>query len=325
MPHLLAFSSFVATREEIRTSRLTGVTHVVSRMLGGTIPCQAAIMHMAGWNAEDMEITRHGPVMLSLPSEGSLHYSDDERFQTPAYSTTRRGLDRRMIDVRQLLTDARAYVKTTAVSSPRDQASFVPDARLEALVPVIKGERVVMIEAFNHGDIRNAVAFAEEEKLNYVIVGATDAWRMADYLKAHKTRVVLGPTQGLPLGEDDPIDAVYRTPAILQQAGVPFALSTGTKRMFDSELRHLPFEAGNAVAFGLPYDAALRSVTLTPAEFLGVADRLGTIEKGKIANLVVTDGDVFEYRTRVKYLFINGKPVSLQSRDSEEYEKYRRR
>ena len=113
------------------------------------------------------------------------------------------------------------------------------------------------------------------------------------------------------------------TPAILHEKGVPFAFSTLGQRLADP--RQLPYFAGSAVAYGLPHDVALRGVTLTPAEFLGVADQVGSIDKGKIANLVVTNGDIFECQTEVKHLFINGQPVSPQTKDLRLYKKYRTR
>jgi imidazolonepropionase-like amidohydrolase len=146
---------------------------------------------------------------------------------------------------------------------------------------------------------------------------------VADFLKENKVRVILGPTQAVPEGEDDPVDMVYRTPGILQQKGVPFSLSSVSVPGLDSW--DLPYQVGYAVAHGLSYEAGLRSVTLTPAEFLGVADLLGSIEKGKMANLVVAEGDIFDYTTKVQHIFIQGRPVSIGTHHTAEYEKYKSR
>jgi imidazolonepropionase-like amidohydrolase len=146
---------------------------------------------------------------------------------------------------------------------------------------------------------------------------------MADFLAANHVRVILGSTQGLPPGEDDPVDIAGRTPAILQAKGVTFALSGRGTIGFDT--RHLAYQAGNAVARGLAADAALRSITLTPAEILGVADQLGSIDKGKRANLAIADGDILDSRTRIKQVFIDGRPVGVETPESRLYEIYRNR
>lgn len=199
-------------------------------------------------------------------------------------------------------------------------AGALPDNRLEAMIPVLTGAQTVIIEAANHVDIRNAVQFAKEEELDYVIGAAAGAWRVADFLKENGVRVILGSTVKDPESSDLPYDTVYRTAAVLHAKGVPFAFSTLSDRLAPPRL--LAYSAGKAVGYGLPHDVALRAVTLSPAEFLGVADRLGSIEKGKIANLVVAAGDVLDTECTVKYVFIDGKPVDLRNKETELYERY---
>jgi imidazolonepropionase-like amidohydrolase len=317
-PELLIFSSFRTSSARIPVARVNGVTHILSRpRITGIIPGQGAIMNLAGWTPEQMEIRRRGALILDYPSLGSLEFSADERYEIPSFSVARAQYEKRVGELKKLLAAARQYMKAP---------SAVPDLRLEALVPALRGELPVLITAGTRVDIRNAVEFARQENLNYILVGAVEAWKVVDFLKQNNVRVILGPSQTMPLGEDDPADAVYRTAALLHARGVPFAIATvGASGATYAETHYLPYQAGLAVAYGLPYEAGLRSITLTPAEFLGIADKVGSIEKGKKANLAVADGDILECTTRIKHLFINGKPAPLETVFAREYEKYAHR
>jgi imidazolonepropionase-like amidohydrolase len=321
LPHLTASTSFLADGENIPRLRAAGITHVLARPMRGMLPGQGEIMNLDGWTGEEMLARPRTAMLLAFPSVGALQYTDDERFQVTPFSVTKAQQDRRLRQLKDFFATARAYV--TAKAQDAVDTGFTRNDQLEAMIPVLEGREPVIIETANHVDIQNAVQFAREEHLNYVIGAASGAWRVADYLKQNGVRVLVGWPQNVPEGEDDPIDSVYRTAAILHEKGVPVAISTLAYRL--ALPRVFPHAVGNTVAHGLPYDVALRSVTLTPAEFLGVADRLGSIDKGKIANLVVATGDIFEGQTEVKYVFINGEPASLDTSDRREYEKYMKR
>jgi imidazolonepropionase-like amidohydrolase len=316
MPHLLAFSAFHVESEMIPVTRAAGVTHVLSRPRGGVVAGQAAVMSLAGWIPEEMEIRRRGALLINFPSQPGFQTRSFE--PAPAarrpLAELRKEYEAAVRELGLFFDKGRHYLE----SKSKAPAEIQPDQRLDALLPALQGEEPVLISAQNHVDIKAAVEFAEKQKLNFVLLSANDAWRVADFLKEHRVRVILGPCQELPRRDDDPIDIVYRLPSILHAKGIPFAITSGTA----SDSRNLPHEAGNAVAYGLPREAALRAITLTPAELLGVADEVGSIDKGKRANLVVADGDIFEYQTRVKHLFINGRPVDLETKHSKLYEKY---
>lgn len=185
---------------------------------------------------------------------------------------------------------------------------------LAALVPYVRGERPVTLRADREAEIRGAVRFAEEMKLNPIILGGDDAWKVAGFLKERNVPVILTGILNLPLREDDAYDTLYENAAKLQQAGVRFCISTGNS---GAVVRNLPFYAGMAAAFGLPKAEALKAVTLYPAQILSVGHRIGSIEPGKLANLVVTDGDLLETRTHVRHLFIDGREIPLTSRHTE--------
>jgi imidazolonepropionase-like amidohydrolase len=192
---------------------------------------------------------------------------------------------------------------------------------MEAMLPVLEGKLPLVVHAVRERAIREAVAFAESQKVRLVLAEAREAWKVADLLKQKNIPVILGPTLELPLEEDDPYDKAYTLPAELHKAGVKFAFASFST----SFARNLPYQAAMAVAFGLPHAEALKALTLYPAEIWGVADLLGSIEKGKLADLIVTDGDPLETRTQLKQLFIRGREVDLDNKHLRLYEKYRQR
>jgi hypothetical protein len=191
---------------------------------------------------------------------------------------------------------------------------------MDGIIPVVTGEVPVIFEAREVDDIKSAVAFAEEMGLRYLIRGARDAWKMTDFLVEHDVKVLFSGIHGTP-GRDEPYDVYYATPARLHEAGVDFAIySGGTANVFS-----LTYEAGMAVAFGLPLDKALRALTLDAARLLGVDDRLGSIEEGKIANLLVTTGNPVEYTSQVETMFIRGELVPWDDKFNRLLQRYRAR
>ena len=180
----------------------------------------------------------------------------------------------------------------------------------------------MIFRADREHEIRGAISFAEELKLNPVILGGDEAWKISSYLKEKNVPVILTGILDLPGREDDFYDTLYENAMKLQKAGVRFCISSGDS---GANVRNLPYYAGMAAAFGLPKDEALKSVTLYPAQIMNVAQRLGSIEVGKIANLVVTDGDLLETRTHVRHLFIDGRQVPLTSRHTDLYDAFKNR
>jgi imidazolonepropionase-like amidohydrolase len=225
--------------------------------------------------------------------------------------------------LRQLLRDADVYGRAhDAYAKDKSLPRPARDVVLDALVPVIRGKMPVFIPAGTVAAIRDAVTFAQSAGAKPILFGAAQALQSAAFLKEHNVGVIFTGTMTLPANDDDPYDLNYSTPAKLAAAGVKFALASGSG---GAEVRNLPYVAGMAAAFGLSKDDALKAVTLWPAEIFGVADRLGSIEVGKIANLVITTGDLLEARTDTKALFIDGRPVPLGSKHTYLFELYKDR
>jgi imidazolonepropionase-like amidohydrolase len=222
-----------------------------------------------------------------------------------------------------MLRDAEAYGKALdAYAKDPSLPRPTHDVVLASLIPAVHGDMPVMFMADRANDIRAAVNFAEEMHLKPIIVGGEEALDVAPLLKQHNVPVIVTSVWSLPPREDDPYDVNFSLPAKLEQAGVKFAIASGAE---PGEERDLPYVAGMAAAFGLPKADALRAVTLWPAQIFGVGDRLGSIEVGKMANVVVTTGDILEPRTDTRYLFIDGRQVPLDTKHTELYKMFKDR
>jgi imidazolonepropionase-like amidohydrolase len=237
----------------------------------------------------------------------------------------RRAVKDRIARLKEAFAEARAYHKARAAADTAGAPRRPPDARWEALAPFLEGKRPVAVHADRLEEIRAALAWAKDEGLRLLIVGGQDSSRLASELAAQDAAVIVNPVLGLPRRDDEPYDAVYAVPARLQAAGVRFAIATGSSASSASNVRNLPYHAGMAVAFGLAREAALRSITLSPAEILGVAERVGSLEPGKEATLFLADGDPLDIRTQVVRAFVAGREIDLDDRHKRLWRKYRER
>jgi imidazolonepropionase-like amidohydrolase len=309
-PNIAAVWSVNPHSAHIAVTRVGGVTSALSLPSGGIISGQGAFLNLFGSSPREMALVPEAVLMVEFPRIGGGGFGFGGG-NISAEATTQR--DRRVEELRKIFRDAEAYGR--AQDAYRKDPKSVPrpqtDLKLAALVPYARGERPVIFRAEREREIRAAIRFAEELKLKPIIIGASEGAKVASFLKEKNVPVILDGTLNLPLREDDAYDSLYENASKLQAAGVRFCISTGDS---GAHVRDLPFNAGMAAAFGLPKAEALKSVTLYPAQILGVADRLGSIEPGKLANIVVTDGDILEARTNVRYLFIDGRQLPLVSR-----------
>src|SRR5689334_1178132 len=300
----------------IAVTRVEGITNVVSAPTGGLISGQAAFINLLGTSPKEMAVVPNAALVINYPrlsgGGGGGFGGFQQQFNLADALTAG---ERQLEQIRKLLRDAEAYA-TAKDAYAKDSSLPRPDVNvvLESLVPYVRGLAPVMFRADREAEIRGAIKFSEEMKLKPIILGGDDAWKVASLLKEKNVPVILTGVLSLPLREDDFYDTLYENPAKLQQAGVRFCISTGDP---GAEARNLPLYAGMAAAYGLSKSDALKSVTLYPAQIMNVADRLGSIDVGKMANLVVTDGDLLEIRTHIRYLFIDGRPVVLSSRHTE--------
>jgi imidazolonepropionase-like amidohydrolase len=194
--------------------------------------------------------------------------------------------------------------------------------RLEAMLPVVEGKTPVMIVANASKQIQTAVAFCQQHGLKMVLFGGADAMHCAQLLKEANVPVILSAVYRLPSRRDAAYDAMYALPGQLQAEGIRFSIASDG-RFGASGVRNLPYHAAVACGFGLDAEAALRSITLSPAEIYGVADRIGSLQPGKDASVFISNGDILETATQVQQAWVQGRKVDLSSRHTDLYDKYK--
>jgi imidazolonepropionase-like amidohydrolase len=339
MPQLRALIAVNPDSEHFGVVRANGITSVMTfpaaggrggRGGGGTqyISGQAALIHMDGWTWEDMEINRDAAVHLIFPSIASrggrggaanVDFADE----LPAFggggaaatfAEAKRNYDVQIAKLTEFFDNARNYRKEKTANLP----GFKRDLKYEAMIPVLDGKVPVAVPAARERTIRDAVAFADREHIKIVILAPQELGKEGPELKAKNVPVIMGRTEALPENEDAPYDYAESLPAEFYKAGVKIAFGT-----FNNEFsRNLPYNAARAVAYGLPYDEALKAITINAAEIWGAGDKMGSIEKGKWADLMLVNGDPLETPTQIKVLFIKGKEVDLTNKQTRLYQKY---
>lgn len=301
-PELRADIAFHPDSRLIPVARSSGVLFAGITPRGALISGRSAAMRLLGWSREDM--TLRAPAGLEIEWPGLAL----DRSPLAVKSIEEQKEERRLkvLELTEAFENARAY----------GQGGALPDLKWEAVQACLRGELPVLIRAQRQDQIEQAVAFAEKQKLKMVLLGGADAWRVADLLAARKIPVIYTELLRMPR-EDEPFEVYYRAPGVLARAGVLVALSQGPDA---SNTRWLPELAGRARTYGL--ESALASVTLNPARILGVDDRLGSLEAGKEATFLVTDGDLLESETHVLRAFMQGKEIDLDDSQKTLYRRY---
>ena len=296
-PNIRAETAVNPDSERIPVVRSNGVALAVISPGGGIISGMAACIMLDGWTWERM--TLKAPAAMTLLWPGTKE---------------QRG------ELERAFRDARAY--KTAHEAAGKRGTHVPktDVRWDAMLPVLAGDIPIWVWVNGARGIEEAVEWADREKVRIVIVGAAEAPRVADLLRRRNIPVIVTPVLRLPNRPEADYDEPFTLPAELHRAGIRFCIAGGSG---DGGERTLPYHAAMASAFGLPKDEALRSVTFYAAEIIGVGDRVGTLEKGKDATLMVTTGDPLEITTTVEKLYIQGRETDLSDKQKILYRKYR--
>jgi imidazolonepropionase-like amidohydrolase len=291
--------------ELIPVTRVNGVTHVVSVPEGGIISGQSALIQLAGWTPMQMVVKSPAAMHIRFPRLRGAPLVEVPQ-EEEAEKERRKGYTKDLDRLRDTFRDARAYAKASAAGTRR----LDRDLLLEALVPVVEGRVPVVMHANQARDIRAALEFADEFQLKVILSGAQDIARLIPEVKKRNIPVLLGPILSLPQREDDPYDLLFSNAKVLYDNGIQFAIQTQDAH----NTRNLPYHAASCAAFGLPKEEALKAVTIYPAQIWGVADRLGSLEVGKVANVIITNGDPLEIRTNVSRVFIAGEEIPMESR-----------
>src|SRR5262244_2815804 len=327
-PDVVAATAVFPSSEHIPVTRASGITEVLSVPGSGgfdsggnrgLLAGQASAIHLAGWTMDDMQIKKSAAIIINWPVivTRTFDFATFTRKDKP-YTEAKQEYERQINQLTDVLDSARHYAQAMGHGGPSD---FERDVKLEALVPVVRGQLPVLVFADRAHDIRNAVEYCEKQKLKMILAGGTEAYKVKDLLRSKDVPVILRAVLTEPRDDDDPYDRLLTQPAELSAAGLKIAFAS-----FDNSFaRRLGQNAANAIAYGLSPEEGLKAVTLYPAQIFGLADQLGTLQVGKFANIIVTNGDPLELTTDVKYLFIKGKLTSLDNRHKRLYEKYSNR
>jgi len=338
-PQMHVYDAFHAESEHIPITRFNGITNaIVAPAETDTIPGQASFIQLAGRDRDSMLMVKD--VALSMNFGQAPKRGGRGEGAGPAggrYPSTRMG---EITQMRQALLDAQEYMarRGRPAAASGDEGSATSgggrgsaggaggasgssgsafNLRNEALIPYLKGEKPVVLGAYDGHDVETAMAFAQEFHLKVILSHVTRAQDVLDKIASYHVPVIVGPIYDLPEANER-YDAVYSVPGELQKRGVKVILASYNV----SNSRNLPYSAGFAVAYGMPYDEAMKSITLNPAEAFGLGDKLGSLDAGKIANVVIADGDPLDVRTSVKQVYINGVAIPMETRQTKLRDEY---
>ncbi|MCC6634410.1 MAG: amidohydrolase family protein [Chitinophagaceae bacterium] len=310
----------------IGTLRSNGILFANIVPQGGIISGSSSVVQLDAWNWEDAAYKTDGGIHFRVPN-----LTPRRAFWfMPAVSNTNTAYER-IENVRKFFNEAKAYyaiakpentnLKFEAVKGLFTEIDAYPNINWKGVKKALRPQQNFFIHAETVKEIQIGVELAKEFQFKATIIGGTDSWMIADYLKENNVAVILNQMHSLPVIQDDDIDQPYKTPYLLQKAGVLFAIGDVDA---NTKGRNLLFNAGTSAAYGLTKEQALQAITLNAAKILGIEDKTGSLEKGKDANIVVSEGDILDMKSsNVVYAFIQGREVSLDNKQKQLYERYK--
>jgi imidazolonepropionase-like amidohydrolase len=313
-PNVRAETAINPESELIPVARANGIALAIVSPSGGLISGMSAAVLMDGWTWEEMTLQAPAALNVRWP-----------RMTLPPLATgaaRREAIAKRDSAVEMLFdafSDARAYMNAKQAETHGNVPYHDIDQRWESMIPVLEGRVPVVAWANETRQIQSAVAWAERENVRLIIGGGHDAWRVADLLRQKDIPVLVGGIHRLPGRRFEPYETPFTLPVRLHRHGIRFAITTATSAAHE---RNLPYHAATAAAYGLPRDEALKAITLYPAQIFGIDNRVGSLEVGKDATLIITTGDPLEITTHIDLQFIQGRKIDLTSRHTTLYEKY---
>lgn len=317
-PSIRAITAYNSDSRVINVLRSDGILLAGVAPEGGTISGSSTIVQLDAWNWEDAAYKMDAGMYMTMPS--FLNRGGGRRggggFPRPGGAgesdAAKQALDK-VEEVKSFLDQAKAYLSESVHANT--------NLKFEALRNLFAKKQKLYINANQVKQMLVAIDFVKEYGFEVVIVGGSESFQIADLLKANNIAVILGESHALPATEDDDVDQPYKTPAVLQKAGVLFAINDTNGQ---TRYRNLSYNAGTAVAYGLSKEEALQAITLNVARILGIDDRAGSLEAGKDANIVISEGDILDMKSStVLHAFIQGREINLDNKQKEMYERYK--
>ncbi|MEZ4954452.1 MAG: amidohydrolase family protein [Saprospiraceae bacterium] len=306
-PNIRSIIAYNTDSEITPTVRSMGVLLAETTPQGGRIPGTSSIVQLDAWNWEDAAYAIDFAIHLNWPNASTYSWRERRTTKNEKYAE-------QVQEIEDYFKLAEAYSRNT---SPERT-----NLRFEAMNGLFDGHKKIFIHADDVASIQEAVLLMEKFNLTPTIIGGRDSWMITDFLKTHNVPVVIGPTQSLPRRDDDDVDQPFKTPAILQNAGLLWCFQHDGYW----QQRNLPFQAGQAIGFGLAYEDAIQALTSNTAKIMGIDKTVGTIEQGKDATLFISEGDVLDMRTsKVTNAFIQGREINLDNKQEMLYRKFQQK
>ena len=312
VPHMKALTAVNPNAVAIPVTRVNGITTVFAKPDGGTFPGTGALIHLFGYNPDQMSAGSER-VVMRFPSTGKRG-----RWDRRSEDDIKKDAEKAIKKINDIWDTANNYMKMDSAARSENITLSTNNPQMLALLPIVSGKEPIFIEVNSKKDIESAIEWITEKKYKAVFTGVAEGWRVADKLAKYGIPVITGPILSVPGRDNDSYDSSYTNPSIMMKAGVKVAIRTDNAE----NVRNLPFNAGFAAAYGMGTEEALRAVTINTAEIFGVGDKIGSLDKGKIANLFICDGDAFETKTKIEHLFIKGWKIPLESRHTLLYDEF---
>jgi imidazolonepropionase-like amidohydrolase len=316
-PNIRSIVAYNTDSKIINTLRSNGILLANIVPEGGLLSGSSSVVQLDAWNWEDAAYkTDQGihfnmPLMLARPRGFGFGGGGNGGPNAQQTDPVKEGLEK-VEQIKSFFREAKAY--NSATGHEENNLKF------SAVKGLFDKSQKLYVHANTVKQMLVALDFVKEFNFDVVIVGGSDSWQIADLLKANNVFVILNQPHSLPTLEDDDVDQPYKTPALLQKAGVNFVINDNDEQ---TRGRNLMFNAGTAVAYGLTKEQALQAITLNAAKALGVEKQTGSIEVGKDANIIISEGDILDMRTNhVTYAFIQGRDINLDDKQKQLNERY---
>ena len=314
-PHVRAFTAINPSSVSIPVTRVNGVTHVISAPVSGRISGKATLIDLYGYSPDSMAVLGNAALHINFPSAAKRGWWDDRKDEE-----IQEEYEKDLKELNEFWKKAVFYDRMMKSYQQDPKGKKKPDAdeKMQAMREVINGDIPVLLSVDREKDILNAIEWTKSyPEARFILAGVEEGWRVADKI-AEAGLPCLVATLYTPTREYDNYQRPYQNPGMLYKAGVKVAIATGESE----NVRNAPYHAGYAATYGLGTEEAVKALTLNPAEIFGVDDRLGSIETGKQANLLIADGDPFEPMTHIEQVFIRGYKIPMVSRHTQLYEEF---
>lgn len=311
-PHIRSLIAYNTDNKIVPTIKTNGILYTQCTPRGGIISGSSSIMALEGWNWEDAVLKADDGIHINFPRIVERKWSEEGEIS----ANPNKKYNEEIMGLTKFFSDALSYCSASS--------NIEKNIRFEAMRQVLNGNANLYLHVDKAKDIISAINFAVKQKIKKpVIVGGKESYKVTGELKKNKIPVMLNRIFDLPDNPDYDVDIVYSTPYLLQKDSVLFCLQLeGDMEAMQS--RNLPFNAGATVAYGLTKEQALQSISLNAAKILGLDSKLGTLEDGKTASIIISTGDILDMRTNnIILAYIAGKPVNLTNQQTELYLKYK--